>query len=66
MLRRRRPVFVENNKGRTRIPFTMPEGASPVDVSLRVREGGWTPYKVYFDNTAQAWIAVVIDWERAA
>jgi len=47
-------------------PVTMPESASPVDVSLRLRERGWTPYKVYFDGYSQAWIAVVIDWKRAA
>ena len=46
-------------------PVTMPESASPVDVSLRLRERGWTPYKVYFDGYSQAWIAVVIDWKRA-
>jgi hypothetical protein len=61
MLRYRRPVFVESKKGRFRVPFKMPESANPVDVSLRLRERGWTPYKVFFDTQSQAWIAFVID-----
>jgi hypothetical protein len=40
MVRRRRLVFVETKVGRRKAPFTMPEGATPVDVSLRLREHG--------------------------
>jgi hypothetical protein len=60
------PVFVENKKRRVRAPFSMPAGASPVDVSLRLREHGWAPYRIYFELLSQAWIAIVIDWKRAA
>ncbi|MBX6329560.1 MAG: hypothetical protein IRY89_13400 [Pseudolabrys sp.] len=64
--RRRRHVLIETRKGRRKAPFTVPESASAVEVSLRLREIGWTPYKVRFDTQLQAWIALVIDWQRAA
>ena len=66
MVRRRRSVFIETKEGRTKAPFTMSVGATFVDVSLRLREHGWTPYKVYLDIQGQAWVAVVIDWRHAA
>jgi hypothetical protein len=40
--------------------------ARPVDVSLALRENGWTAYQVRFDPEAAAWIAKVIDWGQAA
>jgi hypothetical protein len=66
MLRHRRAVFVQTQKERIRVPFTVPKSASPVEVSLRLRERGWVPYKIYLDDKLKAWIALVIDWKRAA
>jgi hypothetical protein len=44
----------------------LPANAAPVDVSLMLREKGWTAYRIRFDHSAFAWIATVIDWQRAA
>jgi hypothetical protein len=66
MPHRRRRVLIETRKGRIKAPFTVPESAGAVDVSLRLREVGWTPYKIYFDPETKVWIAIVIDWQRAA
>jgi hypothetical protein len=66
MPHRRRRVLIETRKGRHKAPFTVPDSASAADVSLRLREIGWTPYRVHFDPEQQVWIAVVIDWQRAA
>jgi len=32
------------------------EGEPPVEVSLRVRDKGWVPYRVRFDKSQAAWI----------
>jgi hypothetical protein len=59
-------VFIETSFGRTAAGVSAPASASPVDVSLLLREKGWTAYRVRADHSASAWIATVIDWKSAA
>jgi hypothetical protein len=66
MATRRYQVLVETSHGRTQAGFSVPGNAAPVDVSLLLREQGWTAYRIRFDQAAVAWIATVIDWKRAA
>lgn len=66
MSRRRRHVFIDTPKGRVSAGFSVPETADAADVSMRLRERGWAPYKLRLDLEQHAWIAVVIDWKRAA
>ena len=66
MTTRRYQVLVETSHDRTQAGFSVPGNAAPVDVSLILREKGWTAYRIRFDHSASAWIATVIDWERAA
>jgi hypothetical protein len=33
--------------------------AEPAEVSLALRDRGWSPYRVWFDAGADAWIAAV-------
>ncbi|HET9715737.1 MAG TPA: hypothetical protein VFP60_06075 [Pseudolabrys sp.] len=66
MASRRRQVLIQSRKGTRKAPFTVPESATAVDVSLRLREAGWTPYKISLDRERGCWIAVVIDWQHAA
>ena len=66
MAARRYSVFVETTHGRTPAGFSVPANATPVDISLMLREKGWTAYRVCADHSAFAWIATIIDWGRAA
>jgi hypothetical protein len=66
MRHRRRRVFIESPRGRVSAGFTVPETADAADVSIRLRERGWTPYRLRLDPEQHAWIAVLIDWVRAA
>lgn len=66
MSRRRRRVFIETPKGRRSAGFTVPAEADAADVSMRLRERGWTPYRLRLEPEQHAWIAVVIDWQWAA
>ena len=63
---RKYPVFVETANGRAKAGFTVPANATPVDVSLLLREKGWTAYRVRADHSAFLWIASIIDWKSAA
>jgi hypothetical protein len=66
MATRRYPVLVETSQGRTQAGFSVPANSAPVDVSLLLRQKGWTAYRIRFDHAALAWIATVMDWKRAA
>jgi len=66
MATRRHQVLVETSLGRAQAGFSVPGNAAPVDVSLLLREKGWTAYRVRFDQAALAWIATVMDWKQAA
>jgi hypothetical protein len=66
MPHRRRRVFIDRPKGRVSAGFTVPAEADAADVAMRLRECGWAPYRLHLDAEQHAWIAVVIDWQRAA
>jgi hypothetical protein len=66
MAARKYPVLVETSLGRAPAGFSASPAAQPVEVSLALREKGWTAYRVRFDPEASAWLAKVIDWARAA
>jgi hypothetical protein len=63
---RRRRVFVETSKGRVSAGFSVPATADAVEVSMLLRERGWTPYRLRLDSEQNCWIAAVIDWKHAA
>ena len=60
MRRRRCPVLIEMNLQRLPAGIDAPSRAKPADVSLALRERGWTPYRIWFDEGEEAWIAAVI------
>ena len=63
---RRRRVFVDTPKGRLSAGFSVPAEADAADVSMMLRERGWMPYRLRLESEQQVWVAVVIDWQRAA
>jgi hypothetical protein len=60
MPRRVCPVLIEMGRERLLSGINAPLKAEPADVSLALREKGWTPCRVWFDPQAGAWIAAVI------
>jgi hypothetical protein len=66
MSHRRRRVFIDSPKGRRSAGFTVSEEADAADVSMQLRERGWAPYRLRLDPEQHMWVAVVIDWQRAA
>jgi hypothetical protein len=64
--RRRRRVYIDVPKGRVSAGFTVPAEADAADVSMELRRRGWSPYRLSLDAENYAWVAIVIDWKRAA
>ncbi len=65
-MHRRRRVYIEAPKGRISAGFAVPETADAADVAIKLRERGWEPYRLQLEREQNAWIAIVIDWRRAA
>lgn len=65
-MQHRRRVFVETSKGRVSAGFSVPAAADAADVSVRLRERGWAPYRLRLDRERDCWVAAVIDWRHAA
>jgi hypothetical protein len=59
-------VFIETPRGRDSAGFTVPESATTDDVLLTLRSRGWSPFALRLDLEQQAWIALDLDWRRAA
>ena len=66
MPHRRRRVLVDTPKGRRSAGFTVPESADAADVSISLRRHGWSPYALRFEPEQNAWIALLMNWRRAA
>lgn len=60
MRRRVCPVLIEMDAHRVPADIDAPSRAEPAEVSLALRERGWSPCRVWFDATEGAWVAAVI------
>lgn len=60
MRRRKCPVLIEMDLQRLPAGINAPPRARPVEVSLALRERGWSPCRVWFDAGEGAWVASVI------
>lgn len=60
MRRRGCPVLIEMDLQRLLAGIDVPSRAKPAEVSLALRDRGWTPYRIWFDEVEGAWIAAVI------
>jgi hypothetical protein len=54
------PVLIEMGLDRHAAGINAPSKAEPAEVSLALREKGWTPCRIWFDASVGAWIAAVI------
>jgi hypothetical protein len=60
MSRRRCPVIIEMERQRLHAGFTVSLDAERAEVSLALREKGWSPFRVWFDAQENAWVALVM------
>jgi hypothetical protein len=66
MRKRSCPVLVETYQGRSPSGVYAPPTAHPTEVTIALREKGWVPYRIWFEEQEDLWVAKVIDWGQAA
>jgi hypothetical protein len=66
MPQRRFPVFVDTKLGRLRAGFSASPSEEPAVVALKLRDRGWLAYRIRFEAESEAWVAVVLNTQRAA
>ena len=49
-MHRRRRVCIEAPKGPISAGFTVPETADAADVAMKLRKGGWEPYRIRLER----------------
>lgn len=57
----RYPILVDTGRRRVRGGFAAPASEEPAEISLRLRDKGWSAYSIHFDARENAWIAQVFD-----
>ena len=55
-VRQRCPILIEIGGRVIKSDVIASETEQPADVAIRIRERGWSPYRVRFDDTKGAWI----------
>jgi hypothetical protein len=61
----RYPVMVEVDGRAVKSPIVASVAEAPAQVSMRVRQEGWEPYRVRFDESQAAWIVSSLASRRA-
>jgi hypothetical protein len=56
-IRRRCPILVELGGSLFKADLFASDAEQPADVALKLRDKGWSPYRVRFDDSQAAWIA---------
>jgi hypothetical protein len=53
---RKRPIMIELDGHLIKSHVLASEAEQPAEVSIKIREKGWLPYRVRFDESQAAWI----------
>ena len=56
-----RPVLIEHGRQIIKSQIVASDAEDPAQVSMRLRDKGWAPYKVRFDDGQSAWIVSTFD-----
>jgi hypothetical protein len=55
-IRQRCPILIELGGEVIKSEAFASDAEQPAEVAIKIREQGWSPYRVRFDDTKAAWI----------
>jgi hypothetical protein len=61
-IRRRCPILVEFAGQMIRSDLFASDAEKPADIAIKIRDKGWKPYRVRFDDGHSAWIVSSLEW----
>jgi hypothetical protein len=56
------PILIEANGNTSPSELFASAHEMPEHITMKVREGGWKPYRAKFDESQSVWIVAAIDW----
>ena len=60
-IRQRCPILVELGGSVIKADIFASDAEHPADVAMKLRDKGWSPYRVRFDDGQAAWIVSSLD-----
>jgi hypothetical protein len=59
---RRCPILVEFQGRMVKSDLFASDAEQPADISMKIREGGWKPFRVRFDDRNSAWVVSTLEY----
>ena len=59
---RRCPILVESKGQAVKTHLFASDAEQPADIAIRVREEGWKPFRVRFDDSNSAWVVSTLEY----
>ena len=56
------PILIEADGKMARSELFASDKDMPADITIKIRDVGWKPYRVRFDEAQIAWIVSALDW----
>jgi hypothetical protein len=61
MRQTRFPVIIDTGRRRVHARFSAQASEEPAEISLHLRDKGWSAYSIRFEPEAAVWVAKIID-----
>jgi hypothetical protein len=61
-IRRRCPILVEFQGQVVKSDLFASDAEQPADISMKIREGGWKPFRVRFDESKSSWVVSSLEY----
>jgi hypothetical protein len=56
------PILIEADGRIARSELFASDKDLPADITIKIRDVGWKPYRIRFDEAQTAWIVSAMDW----
>jgi hypothetical protein len=61
---RRCPILVETKGQMIKSDLFASDAEQPADISIKIRDRGWKPFRVRFDDSNSSWVVSTIEYAK--
>jgi len=58
------PILVESKGQMIKSSLFASDAEEPADISMKIRDQGWKPFRVRFDDTHSAWVVSTLEYTQ--